>query len=317
MRRKRSSPAGAHAVARRGPVRTVLLSLCAVLFAMVPVRAAYAERGELFAAVNGDVGNYAGSIYKYSSGGAQSTFASGLSRPRGIAFDSERNLFMASNFCNGRVCDATILTITPDGEQSVFGAVRGHFAQGMAIDQLDNVFVVADNTGNAESVIFSFTPDGRRKMFGMFRGQAMGLAFDASGNLFAASPSNATIYKFTPDGTRSVFVGPEAFTSDESGPQGLAFDRLGDLFVSVTVFPFTNNRIIKFDPRGAKSTFATGLKKPRGLVFDDVGDLYVAEWPDSEPGNIRRFTADGASTLFASGIGSSRSGGPTWLAIKP
>ena len=41
--------------------------------------------GDLFASVNGTGANGGGFIYRYSPNGEQNTFASGLSRPRGLA----------------------------------------------------------------------------------------------------------------------------------------------------------------------------------------------------------------------------------------
>lgn len=316
MRRRRFAPTRTGSVVSMKSVRKALAGLCAVVMVgMVPPPALSETTGGLFAAVNGNIGNHAGSLYRYAPDGAQVTLASGLSRPRGLAFDSGRNLFLATNDCK-RICNATIVKLRPGGEQSVFGAIGGLFAQGMAIDRSDNVFVMADTDNSRRSLIFKFAPDGRKTLFGTVPGQAGGLAFDTAGNLFAASPTEQTIYKFAPlDGESSVFAGSEAF--GEKGPMGLAFDRFGNLFVTVSGFPFTDDTILKFDPSGAKSIFATGLKHPRGLVFDGAGDLYVAEWPLFEPGSIRKITSDGVSTLFASGIGSSRSGGPTWLAVEP
>ena len=57
---------------------------------------------DLFASVNGDSHNGGGFIYEYTPGGVQSTFASGLSRPRGVAFDHSGNLFVATNTANYR-----------------------------------------------------------------------------------------------------------------------------------------------------------------------------------------------------------------------
>jgi len=51
-------------------------------------------------------------------GGAQSTFASGLSYPEGLAFDSAGDLFvMNPSYGSGH---ATIVEFTPDGAQSTF-----------------------------------------------------------------------------------------------------------------------------------------------------------------------------------------------------
>ena len=51
---------------------------------------------DLFASVNGDTQNGGGFIYEYTPSGQQSTFASGLSRPRGVALDSASNCLQQS-----------------------------------------------------------------------------------------------------------------------------------------------------------------------------------------------------------------------------
>ena len=273
--------------------------------------------GDLFASINND-GNGVGFIYQYTPDGVQTTFASGLSLPRGLAFDSAGNLFVATNLC-GRVCDGTILKITPDGEQNVFATIPAFFAEGLAIDRSDNVFVMMVNQGArlTFSKICKLTPDGRRMTFGVLTGrgvQGFDLAFDSAGNLFATDALQSTIYEFAPDGTRSVFIGPETGVS----PIGLAFDLFGNLFVSTETFPFTDDTIFTFTPDGVKSTFATGLAAPRGLVFDSAGNLFVAEIPLDTSGNILKFAPDGTRTVFASGIGDPQgSGGPEFLAIQP
>jgi hypothetical protein len=151
-----------------------------------------------------------------------------------------------------------------------------------------------------------------------------GLAFDSAGKLFAADEVDQTIYKFTPDGTRSVFVIPSI--NPDQGPCGLAFDRFGNLFVSIET-GFTdgpNDGVLKFTPNGMQSTFATGLTNyPRGLAFDRAGNLFVAEVgenPDPNvpaPGDILKFTPDGVGTVFAQNIvpGGNNSG-PEFLAVQ-
>ena len=107
-----------------------------------------------------------------------------------------------------------------------------------------------------------------------------------------------SIYKFTPDGTRSIFVGPEAFTNSETGPIGLAFDHFGNLFVSTAVFPYNRDGILKFTPRGGKSTFVSGLPNPRDLIFDSAGKLFAAENPPSASGEIVKFARDGVPIVL-------------------
>ncbi len=57
------------------------------------------------------------------------------------------------------------------------------------------------------------------------------------------------------------------------GPQGLAFDAAGNLYVANGA----NNTISKVTPAGAISTFvSSGLSDPEGLAFDAAGNLYAA-----------------------------------------
>jgi sugar lactone lactonase YvrE len=300
-------------------VRRIIHAAFALVILAMTTLTANSEPGDLFASIDGAPANGVGFIYKYTPKGVQSTVASGLSRPRGLAFDSAGNLFVATNFCDATWCHPTILKITPDGVQNVFATIPdSFFAEGVAIDRSDNVYVMAIAWSNTVSIIYKLTPEGGRRSFGFVPGHGFDLAFDSAGNLFAADVTGQTIYKFAPDGTRSIFVGPEAFTNPGTGPFGLAFDRFGNLFVSTAVFPYTDDGILKFTPRGVKSTFASGFPNPRGLAFNSAGKLFLALIPPSAGGDILKFTRDGVVTAFASGIGVPQgNGGPEYLAIQP
>ena len=50
----------------------------------------------LFATINGDYQNRGGSIFHYTAAGTKSTFGPPLDRPRGMAFDTVGNLFVAT-----------------------------------------------------------------------------------------------------------------------------------------------------------------------------------------------------------------------------
>jgi hypothetical protein len=96
----------------------------------------------------------------------------------------------------------------------------------------------------------------------------------------------------------------------------LAFDRLGNLFVSTESGGQEPDTILKFTPTGVKSTFATGLNFPRGLAFDNAGNLFVAEIAVPPPGDILKFTPGGKKSVFASGFNQVNRG-PQYLAIQP
>jgi sugar lactone lactonase YvrE len=303
----------------------IYAAFMAVVLAIGTVTA-NAALNDLFASVNGTGDNGGGFIYQYTPTGVQSIFASGLSRPRGVAFDHFANLFVANMTCDvSGNCQGSIVKITPDGVQSTFATLseQNFQPEGMAFDRAGNLFVMAiDLTdANLASTIYKFTPGGLQSTLGSVTNQGFGLAFDSAGNLFAAS-GDQTIYEFTPDGTRSVFVDPSGFPPNE-GPIGLAFDRFGNLFVSTEsgLMSSPNDGVLKFTPDGMGTPFATGLDNyPRGLAFDRAGNLFVAEVglnPNPMPiGEILKFTPNGVETVFAQNIGTGSNTGPEFLAFQ-
>jgi len=119
------------------------------------------------------------------------------------------------------------------------------------------------------------------------------LAFDSSGNLFAADHSAEKIFKFTPDGTRSVFISGVRL----SDGNGLACDAADNLFVlSPSGEYHVGGTILKFSPDGTRSTFATGVGLPYSLAIDPSGNLFVSDW---DTGSIYKITPKGEKSTFA------------------
>ncbi len=111
------------------------------------------------------------------------------------------------------------------------------------------------------------------------------MAKDAAGNLYVADASNNAIRKITPAGVVSTFAGSHtgvagfADGQDTSArfsyPDGLAFDALGNLFVS----DYYNSAIRKITPGGKVTTFyqnTAELFDPQALTFDSAGNLIFA-----------------------------------------
>jgi sugar lactone lactonase YvrE len=200
-----------------------------------------------------------------------------------------------------------------------------------------NLFVGCLGTGQS---IVELSPDGTQSIFATGLTDARALAFDSSGNLFAADYPNGNIYKFTPDGTRTTFAsgliypGALAFNStgdlfvasgqnlfvniSELSPDGvqisvtswkiatikaLAFDATGDLFVGELGGP---NNIVKITPDGVQSTFVS-LLQSAAFAFDNAGNLYVGTFDGRVGGpvtnSIIKITADGTQSTFATGLG--------------
>lgn len=94
----------------------------------------------------------------------------------------------------------------------------------------------------------------------------VGMAYDASGNLYIANWSDGTVVRFAPDGRRSIFA------QGLRGPSGLAISPAGDIYVA----SYSEDLVWRFTPEGAQSVFVRGLATPAGLSFDAQGRLLIA-----------------------------------------
>ena len=78
-------------------------------------------------------------------------------------------------------------------------------------------------------------------------------------------------------------------------PNGLAFDKAGNLYVANT----QNGTIEKFTSGGVGSLYANTLSTtdaPARLAFDAAGNLFVADFTG---GNIEKITTAGVASIFA------------------
>ena len=102
----------------------------------------------------------------------------------------------------------------------------------------------------------------------------------------------------TPAGTPTVFP----YASGFDGPNALAFDAAGNLYVANS----NDGTVDNVTPTGKVSLFASGFSQPDGLAFDAAGNLYVA----NISGIVSKVTPEGMNTAFARGFN-----GPVGLAF--
>jgi DNA-binding beta-propeller fold protein YncE len=176
----------------------------------------------------------------------------------------------------------TIYQTTLDGASlQIFISSIGGQAAGLAVDGRTQTLYVADYYPN--SLVYGFAADGTLLRTLTPGDGPVGMAFDASGNLFVSNQRANTIHEFAPDGTD---LGD--FATGLVAPWGLAFDSAGTLYVANR----GNNTVTMYAVDGtALGVFtSTGLDQPIGIAFDADGNLFVASWGNS---GIRKFTSSG------------------------
>jgi sugar lactone lactonase YvrE len=240
-----------------------------------------------------------------------------------VAVDSNGNVYVVDNNIVIRKINSA------SSEVSTLMTIVNYMNQpsGVAVDSTGNIYVV--NSGDQK--IYIITSGGSVSTFaGSTTGSTdgngtaakfnypRGVAVDGLGNVYVADTGNHMIRKITPAGLVTTVAGSTSGFADGtgtaarfSGPQGLAVDSTGNIYVADT----NNFKIRKITPDGVVSTlagstygFADGIginasfKHIFGVSVDSTGNVYVA---DTYNNMIRKITPDGVvSTLAGSTPGS-------------
>ena len=161
------------------------------------------------------------SLYKVTANYNVKPFVTTLVNPSGLALDRYSNLFVS---CRN---DGTIHKVTPDGRAEQWIEGMG-IATGIAFDGDGNLYV-----GDRSGTIFKISPGREIFVFATLEPSvaAYHLAFHPSGDLFVTGPTTSSydrVYRITQGGEVSSFY------RGLGRPQGLAFDREGNLYVAAS-----------------------------------------------------------------------------------
>jgi len=220
-----------------------------------PTGLAYDSSGNLFVGsigVNRYLTSGQGAIYQITPGGNKSTYASGLDGPMGLVFGSGGYLYVSSGCGNDN-----LYKFTAPSTKTVLD--NNHNSGQLAFNSQGVLFKANPSNGSVSKGIpgSSLTDYGN----GGVAGNAMGVAIDASDNLFVSDANGGSIYEF-PGGVISS-ANKTIFATGLNQPYGLLFDGSGDLFVA----EFGNGAIAEFLNTGGSlsstaTTYETGLTSP-------------------------------------------------------
>ena len=219
--------------------------------------------GHIFSTFSGSRGQAAPggvSVFRISPQGGAEPFLGDLVNPTGLALDLGGALFIS---CRN---DGTIRKTTPTGEAEVFIDGMG-VPTGIAFDREGTLFV-----GDRSGGIYAVDAQGARRRFARLPASvaAYHLAFGPDGDLYVTAPTLSNddpIFRISSQGTVSCFF------EHLARPQGLAFNRDGNLFV-VAIYQGERG-IFRIGANGQAALNVAG-ENLVGLTFDSGGRMVIA-----------------------------------------
>jgi uncharacterized protein (TIGR03437 family) len=273
-------------------------------------------------ASSGSISTYAGNGTLSYSGDGGAAIQAQLNNPQGVAADSSGNLYVADTLNN------VVRKVSPNGTISNFAGNGGagssgdgsaatsaqlHGPEGLTVDAAGNLFIadtlnakvrkVSAASGVITTVAGSGTPgsggDGSAAASAQLN-LPIGVAVDAAGNVYIADFGNSRVRKVSASGATIGTVagngstgysgdGGPAAKAQLNGPQGVAVDAAGNLYIADT----ENNAIREVTPAGLIATVAgNGLAgysgdggqatsaqvgNPVGVTVDAAGDIFTLD----------------------------------------
>ncbi|HEV2913665.1 MAG TPA: hypothetical protein VGX92_10325 [Pyrinomonadaceae bacterium] len=220
------------------------------------------DDGSLYVTRSGSRGqHFPVSIFRIDQNGQIADFSGDITNPTAIAFDKTGQMFVTSRL------DGTVYRITPFKEAVAFAGNLG-VATGLAFDRAGRMYV-----GDRSGTIYRINGIGEESAWAQLEPSvsAYHLAFGPDDALYVTGPtvsSDDAVMRI--DESRE----PRIFYRGLGRPQGLAFDRDGNLYVAASMRG--RRGIIRISPNGREAEMAVAGMNVVGLAFSAAGDMVVA-----------------------------------------
>ncbi|HEX9761387.1 MAG TPA: IPT/TIG domain-containing protein [Candidatus Acidoferrales bacterium] len=209
-------------------------------------------------------------LYKITANYTVKPYVTELLNPTGLALGRDGALYVSCRH------DGTIWRVGPDGRAQQWVEGMG-IATGLAFDTHGDLFV-----GDRSGTIFKIGADRQIFVFATLEPSisAYHLAFSATGDLFVTGPTTSSfdrLYRITSGGDVS------AFYRGLGRPQGLAFDRAGNLYVAASLGG--HRGVVRITPDAKADVVLSGhgvvglaLLPSRRAVVATSNALYSLDW---------------------------------------
>src|SRR5918996_927298 len=199
-------------------------------------------------------------LFRIDISGEVTEYSGDIPNPTGIAFNSEGQMFVSSRL------EGVVYRVTPFKEAVEFARNLG-VATGIAFDRSGTMYV-GDRTGT----IFRVNGIGEERAWTQIEPSvsAFHLAFGPDDSLYMTAPTVTSfdcIWRINADGDSDVFF------KGLGRPQGLAFDRDGNLYVAASLRG--RRGIVRISPDGSDAKVVVAGMNLVGLAFSEAGEMAV------------------------------------------
>ena len=200
-------------------------------------------------------------LFRLGKDGFLDEMPADVMNPTGVAFDPAGNLFVTNR------ADGEVYRVNHETEVIPVASNLG-IATGIAFDKNGDMFI-----GDRGGTVYRVNSIGNSEIFAALEPSvaAYHMAFGPDGRLYVTTPGLASfdgIYAIDPDGYDQIFY------RGLGRPQGLAFDREGNLYVAGCLRG--RRGITRISPDGETAeTFVAGMNIV-GLCFTRQGEMIVA-----------------------------------------